>query len=327
MRSLVVLTVCLWLFKANAAVAAPATKESARSLAYAGIEAYAVADYLTANDKLERAFQLMPLPSFGLWSARTLIKLGRLIDAEQRYRAILSLDVAPSEPAVQHSAKADAARELVELLPRIPSLAIDLRGATFEEVECKLDGTVIVVRGPLQPLRLDPGRHVVVCTRDADRAVELVTLAEADRVDIVLPFPEIASEAPRQGAGRAVALPEERPAIGTAPSLRMAGWIAIGAGGAGVLTGVLAHVLASGERTTVLARSDCMMPSCYANTVAAYDSYSAWRAVRLTAFLSGGLASVAGVTLLIAADEASEPSPKELSLRIGPTAAWLHGTF
>lgn len=107
-----------------------AVRAKARALAYAGVEAYAVGEYAGASEKLEESYRLLPVPSLGLWSARSLVKLGKLVEAEARYRAVAGLIVSPSAPPVQHRAKRDSARELLALLPKIPTLELELSGTT-----------------------------------------------------------------------------------------------------------------------------------------------------------------------------------------------------
>src|SRR5262245_61208540 len=109
-------------------------RERARTLGYAGIRAYAAGDYPSASTQLEESYALLPVPSLGLWSARALVKLGKLIEAEQRYRGVLGLSVADDAPPVQHAARATAELELAELLPRLPALRIRVLGARAEAV-------------------------------------------------------------------------------------------------------------------------------------------------------------------------------------------------
>jgi hypothetical protein len=76
-------------FVAALELAAPATvyvappedpvRTEARALGSAGVQAYALKDFEMASAKLDEAFQLVPVPTLGLWSARALIKLGKWV--------------------------------------------------------------------------------------------------------------------------------------------------------------------------------------------------------------------------------------------------------
>src|SRR5688572_19645010 len=82
----------LWTGSVSAAPDA-ARRERARQLGYAGIRAYAAGNYSAASTQLEESFGLLPVPSLGLWSARALVKLGKLLEAERRYRGVVALRV------------------------------------------------------------------------------------------------------------------------------------------------------------------------------------------------------------------------------------------
>jgi hypothetical protein len=80
----------------------------ARSLGTTGVEAYRAGDYATANDKLDKAYQILQAPSLGLWSARALVKLNRLVKAAERYREVTRLPVSSGDTAVQKQARSMA---------------------------------------------------------------------------------------------------------------------------------------------------------------------------------------------------------------------------
>src|SRR4051812_29141942 len=74
-----------------------ATRAAARKLGYVGVQAYDAKDYATATDKLEKAFRLYQAPSLGLWSARALVKSGKLVEAQERYLKVTRLPVADGD--------------------------------------------------------------------------------------------------------------------------------------------------------------------------------------------------------------------------------------
>ncbi len=58
-----------------------ASRGAARDLATAGVEAFQNNAFAEASQKLEKAYSVWRVPSLGLWSARALGKLGKLVQA------------------------------------------------------------------------------------------------------------------------------------------------------------------------------------------------------------------------------------------------------
>jgi hypothetical protein len=69
-----------------------ATRGAARTLGYDGVKAYNAGDYAVADQKLEKAYRVLKVPSLGLWSARTLVKLGRLVEASAEVSPAANVD-------------------------------------------------------------------------------------------------------------------------------------------------------------------------------------------------------------------------------------------
>lgn len=304
-------------------------RKQARALATAGVKAYEVADYRTAHAKLEESFGLLRVPSLGLWSARALVKLRRFVEAEQRYRAVSLLEVGPSDSPVQNSSKVDAALELAELLPRIPSLSFRFGGVVPDALELEVDGRVVGGMDYARAQRVDPGRHVVVGRQGAEKTVVVLDLAEGEHEEVWLRFAE------PHAAG--VEVPAVNPGIvgeradRRSDALQTAGWITLAVGGASVATGVVAYLSSRDAHSDVERLDSCSTLSCSAASPDAHRTYEKWRTLQLAGLLSGGLLSAAGVTLLIAGNGDEDPAePTEsarLQLRLGPTSAALIGTF
>src|SRR6185295_19132114 len=135
------------------------SREAATSLAVAGLEAYEAGSYEEALDKLEKSYAVARVPTLGLWSARSLYKLGRWLEAETRYRETIGLALPDGDRETQQRALVDAQAELAALTPTIPTLVIDVDGARRQEVELHVDGKPVSSSEPVQ--RLDPGSHHV----------------------------------------------------------------------------------------------------------------------------------------------------------------------
>src|SRR5689334_22914684 len=86
-----------------------ATRAAARSLGQAGVQAFQAGDFAAASTKLEKSYQMFPAPTVGLWSARALVKQGKLVEGSERYQQTMRLSVSGADMAVQKQAQADAA--------------------------------------------------------------------------------------------------------------------------------------------------------------------------------------------------------------------------
>jgi len=320
------ITGTLWCATTPDAAAAPAddaARAKARTLGYAGVESYAAGDFATASSKLEESFQLLPVPSLGLWSARALVRLGKLVQAEQRYRSVASLPLRQDDPPAQQTAKADAAREHLELLPKIPSLKIQLSGAEAEEVVVVVDGSVRQASELAIALLLNPGRHEVVGTRGAERSVVVLSLGEGAHEEVELRFADPVAE-PREPVN-ALAPAAPRPVNNTRRALRTGAWISVGAGAAGLATSLVTFLMAKDLHDSFEERDGCAMNSCSQEEV---DTYNTLRTVHLAGLIAGSVLTGAGASVLILTwKEAPWQPARDLALRIGPTGASLVGNF
>src|SRR4051794_25830354 len=75
-RAAVVLAVLLASGRAEAQQVDDRARGAARTLAEDGVTALQNGDATSAVDKLERAYEIIHLPTVGLWSARALVKAG-----------------------------------------------------------------------------------------------------------------------------------------------------------------------------------------------------------------------------------------------------------
>src|SRR5688572_18101105 len=124
----------------EAATEEDALKANARSLANDASSAYRAGNFVAAYDGFNRAFQLVKVPMLGVWSARSLFELGRLVEASERYRDVLKLNLPADAAEGEHQALATAQAELDQLLPKIPTLTVSIQNASVEEVQLTLDG-------------------------------------------------------------------------------------------------------------------------------------------------------------------------------------------
>src|SRR6476660_9249793 len=153
--------ITLILFTAGRVMAEPAddpSRAEARKIGYAGVEAYQAGDFATAHDRLETAYQMLRVPSLGLWSARALAKLGKMVEAEARYLEVIRLPTSVGDEAIQEQARQDARNEGAELARRIPSVLVRVDGAPAGEVAVTIDGAPLASSVGENQL-VNPGRH------------------------------------------------------------------------------------------------------------------------------------------------------------------------
>jgi hypothetical protein len=245
-----------------AAAQTDATRAAARELGAEGVEAFQAGDFATASDKLGRAFKTVKAPSLGLWSARALVKLGRLVEASERYLEVTRLDASTGDTAVQKQAQQDAAREREELKPRIPSLTLEVTGAG-PDVSVTLDGATIPseLLGAKQPS--DPGKHVVEAKSGGRVLRREVTLNEGQPLALKLDFTEASADTGAPSSTPA-ATSSTAPADGAAKPSRPipAGvWVGVALAGVGAATGGVAALLASSKREDMKCPGDVCPPS------------------------------------------------------------------
>ena len=347
-RLLVAVCLCLPATVVAAAAPAPideASRAAAREIGYAGVEAYRAGDYVTANERLDRAFAILRVPSLGLWSARALVKLGKLIEAQERYLEVDRLPISVGDPVIQQQARADAHQESAELAPRIPRLIVRVEGAPAAEVTVTIDDVAVVpaLLGESRPI--NPGRHLIVAVRGGARTALELTLGEAARETALLRLtsnpateaavaPAAVAPAPIVAPGGDAAnsparAPEAEVAGSDARSRRVLGTAMAAAGGVGLLGGALAGVLALVKRNDLSASGDCADQVCTPSQRGAVDTYNGLRTWSSVGLLAGAALATAGIVLLATSPPRAESASATVSLGfgVGPGAAFVRGNF
>ena len=303
------------------------SREAATSLAVAGLEAYEAGQYSEALDKLEKAYAVARVPTLGLWSARSLYKLGRWREAEDRYREAVGLALPEGDRDTQQQALVDAQTELAALSPTIPSLVVEVEGARLSEIELRIDGKPAPNSEP--SYRLDPGAHHVEGFRGPERQSADLTLAPRETRTLLLHFsPDLAGTGV---AGAGVATSGDAAPNGSAPAqkgnhwLRPAGWTAVTLGGVGIAVGALGTVLAIGKKNDIDKNTNCQGNVCSPSEQDLVDSYNANRHLANFGFIAGGVLAAAGVTALVISGRSSEDPRAEAVFSPGFTG--VRGSF
>lgn len=294
------------------------TREAARKLGYSGIEAYQAGNYGAASEKLDKAYRVAAVPSLGLWSARALVKLGKLVEAAERYREVGALRVSSGDQAVQKKAQAEAASDLVALEAKIPKLTVHLEGAAASEVNLTINGKPFAAEqvGLAQPL--NPGSYRVEASRGAEQASVEVTLSEGEQKPVVLELGAAPAPAPVT-----TPLPAEpaRAGLGRQRTL------ALVAGGVGVVGVVVGSVFGLKSKSSHdEAANYCSGSVCrdQRGVNAGEDAYSSGT-ISTVAMVVGGVGLAGGAVLWLTAPSShQEPTA---GFAVGPGSLQLRGSF
>jgi hypothetical protein len=335
----------LFALAASAQPVSDSARAAARKLGEEAGALFEAGDYAAALEKYERADAIVHVPTLGVRAARSLVKLGRLVEASERYLAVTRMDVPAKAPKVHQEALRDAERERAALLPRIPSLVVEL-GAGGADAEVLLDEKPLppALIGVEQPI--DPGQHVLVVTRGGQRKEERFSVAEREKKRLALEPPGGASTdaEPAQPLPTPIEpapLPDEKPRDGSGQ--RVLGYVALGVGGVGVIVGGVTGGLALGKKGGLDSRCpDRGCPPDYWNDA---DSYNSLRTYSTVGFVIGAIGLVGGGVLLLTAPSAASaertaersanarrgtrPTLPEPRLAAGPDSVWagVSGAF
>lgn len=267
-------------------------------------EKYDRGDWAGALGLFEEADAKAHSPVLTLYSARCHRNAGHLLRARELYRRVVDepLPAGASEPFAR--AKEDAAKDLGELLPRIPTLKIEVRGGP---AAVELDGIAAEVTASGLPV--DPGAHVIralVGGREVDR--EEAAVPEGKTVTVTLDVAPARAPAPGVPG-------DSRP--------RFLGPVGLGLGGAVLAAGVVTRAVAFDVIAGV--RDRCIGNECLESDEAEVHRAEDLQAASTACFIAGGALAAAGVVLTIVAPETRRAAAA--SLVAWPGGLSLTGSF
>lgn len=317
----------------------PQDLASAREIGKQAVSDYKDGKYSEALDGFTRAHQLVHLSTTGLWRARSLAHLGRLVEASEQYLEVRRMKLDDKASDTHRKALDEAAAERKALLKRIPRLTIDVGGPLPDDVTVTLDGAPVSAALVGAPQLVDPGKHAVVIRRgEADKSYD-IELAEKQNERLKAELPPAPTKTPTP-----VLAPGPTPTPTPTPTpepggeeaggsvLGPVGWTLVGLGGAGLIAGAVTGGLALDRNSTL--EAGCTNMQCPPDLHDDVDSFNLLRTMSTATFIAGGVLAATGLTLVIVdattgGEETAETPPPsaQLKLRAGPTGVTLLGTF
>lgn len=287
------------------------TRVLLRKLSSDGVAAYQQGDYVRAVERLEKAWSILHTAPLGLWSGRALEKSGRLVAASERY---LEAKRAPLDSAgdrdAQESARVDAEKAYQDIQPRIPTVTVQIRGASPQDLSITVAKRTILADFIGLPVPVDPGTiEIMAQSNGGVTETASVTLREGEHEEVTLTF--------ASGAVPVAVTPEANEATAKDEPARdpggkrgwqpVAGWIGVGLGSAGLVVGGVTGGIVLSKWDELDCADGAMCNATPEETAPINDL----RTVSTIGFIAGGVLTAAGITLLLTAPKKT----RELAVR------------
>jgi hypothetical protein len=228
-------------------------RAAARSAAETGADAFDAGQYERALGLFTRAEELVHAPPHLLFMARSLTKLGRLVEAYEAYMKLVREQLPKNAPSAFLSAHAQAEQEVSAVEARLAHVTVVVRGPDADTAIVTMDNADLPAAVVGIPMPVDPGNHVFSAHTERAKSNEAtVALRDGANESVALVLPGPAATAPpgsaapaNEAATQAESHPADEPAraSGGISGQRIAGYITLGLGVAG--TGVGTYFLIS----------------------------------------------------------------------------------
>jgi hypothetical protein len=282
-----------------------ATKSAARTLGEDGLRLWEQHDYAGALTKFNQAEALFPVPTLGLRAGQCLEKLGRIVEASERYLRTSMLTIDSTAPAAyqegQNATKQEALRLRDGLLPRIAHVRLNVTGKPDALL---VDGKSYPLGLLRAPIPIDPGAHKIAIRSGVEEATGEVTLAEGEEKGLDLALSNVEST-PAPPPPPPVVLPApapEKPKPAPSPfPFRTVGIVSMAAGGAAIGVGVITWAIGLGEANSLEAMCPNHVCPNTPDIGSRLSSYDTMRTASMVTFVSGAIVAGAGVALVLLA--------------------------
>lgn len=172
----------IFAFAPRSAAQSASELAAARSLFEEGLAAARDGRWDEARQRFERSYEIAPRPTTLLNLAGAQVQTGRLVAGAESYRRFL----AEARRGREARYRRQAQQALAEVEPRLGRLIVRVEG--LEEADTVLLDGVELARAAIGVgVPVDPGRRTLAVRRgDADRAREVVTVAEGEQREVTL---------------------------------------------------------------------------------------------------------------------------------------------
>jgi hypothetical protein len=252
-------------------------------------------------------------------AAQDLRQAHKLRDARER----LLVCAADACPAL---VRQDCAQRLDEVAKAMPSIAFDVKDSASNDVggvRITMDGQPLAASAGAA-IELDPGEHAFV--------FEAANLPKVEKKFVVVEGVKGRHEVIRLGSAK----PTEAATSAPVPSREkvssrrngptILAWAAFGAGGAGLVLGITAGLMAGGKHSTLQGECNNAAGTCAPQYAGDLDAFHTWRTVSTIGYVVGALGVAGGGALWFMAPKATS-SAVTAHMWLGPASAGIAGRF
>ncbi len=310
------------------------TRTAARDLATQGAKAFDAGKYEDAADFFRRAYDLVHAPSIGIMRARSLVKVGQLVEAIDAYEQTSRFKLVAGAPDAYVKAVQAAKSEMEEVRARVPRVKITLKGADPNEapsVTIDEKPTPAALLGVERPL--NPGEHrLAVVVGSETRSTRMLDVKEgqtydfeldasahaAGPVESTLPPAEMPERKPTPLAPEPP--PNTEPAPTKGSSTRVLGYVGLGVGALGLGIGTYTGLVALHDKSRL---DDVCHPQCPQSSASDLSGFRSNRTISWVSYGVGVAAVTTGILLLTVGDSKHEHA----SLAVSPFGVQIGGAL
>jgi tetratricopeptide (TPR) repeat protein len=286
-------------------------RTAARDLATQGAQAFEAGQYAEASDFFRRAHELVAAPSIALLQARSLAKLGHLIEAIDIYEQTARLKLPADAPGAYLLAVESAHGEMEGVRKRLPRLKLTVIGLGRDQaarvtIDDKLTpGALLGVERPI-----DPGTHrLVVRVSDEVRGTRAISLEEGQSYLVEL-------DVRKQPAANRTVMPAEP--VNSGSSTQTLAYVALGVGALGLGLGTYSGLVALHHRSEL---DSACQPGCPQSSASELSGFRSNRTLSWVSYGVGVAALGSGIALLTL----GKPGHEQLAIRALPNSLQIAG--
>jgi hypothetical protein len=312
---------------AKAADPTPADREKARNLMDEGHALREQGMHADALSAFMKADDIMHVPTTGLAVAQEQIEIANFVEAETALFAIVRTPAKGREPEPFKRARIDAQKALAALGPRIPTLEIAVVGGSEGVIpEVSLDTVVLSQAARANPIRTNPGHHVIEANASTARARLEIDLAEGESKSITL-TPQAEPSSTLESPSVDEAPEAHAPPIEPTPLGPYLWWGGAGIASVGIVAGTVTGIISLSAASA--AKQGCTSHQCPPSTWSDLDRAQATATISTVSFIVAGVGLGAlGVSLLLPAQRAPNTAGvPRVEPWISAASAGVRGTF